>query len=67
MCPSTNKEAERWMTAEEAAEYLQVAEATVKKWVKLDQIPHGKVGSMARFRKSDLDAWALANAEEHAA
>lgn len=57
------KDADRWMTAEEAAEYLQVAESTVKKWAKLDQIPHGKVGSLARFRKADLDAWAKQNAE----
>lgn len=56
------KDADRWMTAEEAAEYLQVAESTVKKWAKLDQIPHGRVGSLARFRKSDLDEWAKQNA-----
>lgn len=63
MCPTRNKEDDRWLTAEEAAEYLQVKESTVKKWVKLNQIPHGKVGSLARFRREDLDEWARSKGE----
>ena len=62
MEPVVRNAAEPLWTAEEVADYLRVSVETVKKWVKLDQIPHGKAGSLARFRKSDIDAWLASNA-----
>lgn len=58
------KDAEPWLTAEEAAGYLQIEVSTVKKWVKLRQIPHGRAGSLPRFRRSELDRWMKEKAEK---
>lgn len=53
----SGNDTEEWITPEEAADYLKVEVSTVKKWVKLRQIPHGKVRSLTRFKKSQLDEW----------
>ena len=67
MNQTVSKDAEdAWMTAEQAAEYLQVAEGTIKQWVKLKRIPFGRVGSQARFKRADLDEWARARGERAA-
>jgi len=65
MDQSASKDIDRgWMTAEEAAEYLGVSAATVKKWVKLRRIPFGRAGSLARFSRADLDAWVRSRGEK---
>jgi excisionase family DNA binding protein len=50
---------ERWLTTEEAAEYL----GTNKRWIKANihnlGIPHVRLGRQFRFRMSDLDKWLL--------
>lgn len=44
-------------TAEETAAYLKVTVGTVNQWAKVGKIPVTKVGTLNRFRKSDLDKW----------
>lgn len=62
-----NKESREWMTAAEVADYLKVEESTVKQWVKLKKIPHGKAGSLARFDRETIDAWVTANGSPESA
>lgn len=47
------------MTAEEAAEYLNVEVQTLAVWRchKTYDLPYIKVGRRIRYRKADLDAW----------
>jgi len=44
------------MTAEQLADYLQVAEKTVRKWTSENKIPHSNLGGAVRFRKEQIDA-----------
>ena len=45
------------MTAQEVAEYLRLAEATVYKLAQAGDIPAVKVGRAWRFKKNMLDEW----------
>jgi excisionase family DNA binding protein len=59
-----NKETRDWMTAGEVADYLKVEESTVKQWVKLKKIPHGRAGSLSRFDRKEIDEWVRGNGSE---
>lgn len=49
---------ERWISIEEAAEYLGVKPSTVRDWIKKEQdIPARKIGKFWRFKRSELDSW----------
>lgn len=45
------------LTRDEAAAYLRVKPCTLAAWVtnKKHRLPHVKVGSLVRYRRSDLD------------
>lgn len=45
------------MTAKEAAEYLALAEQTVRDLAHKGQLPKVKLGRSLRFRLSDLNEW----------
>lgn len=45
------------MTAKEAAEYLAIAEQTVRDLAHKGQLPKVKLGRSLRFRLSDLNEW----------
>jgi excisionase family DNA binding protein len=45
------------MTAQEVAEYLRLAEATVYKLAQAGDIPAVKVGRAWRFKKELIDEW----------
>ncbi len=45
------------LTAEQAADYLQISLATLYEKTSNRKIPHNKVGKLLRFRKSELDRW----------
>jgi excisionase family DNA binding protein len=47
------------MSPEQAASYLNVARATVYKWIHEGVIPYNKIpgSSLVRFRVSELDRW----------
>ena len=45
-----------WYTIRAAAEYLQVGEPTIYRWMRDGRITFRKVGDSTRFLKEDLDA-----------
>ncbi|HHE71173.1 MAG TPA: DNA-binding protein [Chloroflexi bacterium] len=45
------------MTAQEVAQYLRLAEATVYKLAQAGEIPAVKVGRAWRFKKALIDEW----------
>lgn len=47
----------KWMTVEQAAEYLQMGKSTVYKLVHESRIPAHKAGREWRFDASELDEW----------
>lgn len=46
-----------WMTARQAAGYLQVAEGTIRNWTSAKYVPHVKRGRMVRYDRDRLDRW----------
>ena len=45
------------LTIEEVAKYLRVSERTVYDWAQRGEIPSGKIGTVWRFKKADLEKW----------
>ncbi len=45
------------LTIEEVAKYLRVSERTVYDWAQKAEIPAGKIGTVWRFKKSDIENW----------
>lgn len=53
-----NKNDDRWIGIEEAANYIGVNRDTIRNWIKKDtRIPAHKIGKLWKFKKSELDAW----------
>ncbi len=52
-----SKSAPGLMAPAEVARYLNVKERTIYLWAQRRQLPAFKVGSMWRFRRSDVDKW----------
>jgi excisionase family DNA binding protein len=46
----------KWFSIKEAAEYLEVGEPTLYRWMRDSRITYRKVGDSTRFLKEDLDA-----------
>jgi excisionase family DNA binding protein len=46
----------RWFSIKEAAEYLDVGEPTLYRWIKDGKVTYRKVGDSTRFWQEDLDA-----------
>ena len=45
------------LTIEEVARYLRVSERTVYEWAQKGEIPAGKIGTVWRFQKDDIESW----------
>jgi PTS system nitrogen regulatory IIA component len=45
------------LTLEEVATYLRVSERTVYEWAQKGEIPAGKIGTVWRFKKSEIERW----------
>ena len=45
------------LTIEEVAKYLRVSERTVYDWAQKGEIPSGKIGTVWRFKKSEIEHW----------
>ncbi|MCL2138692.1 MAG: PTS sugar transporter subunit IIA [Treponema sp.] len=45
------------ITIEEVAKYLRVSERTVYDWAQKGEIPSGKIGTIWRFKKSEIIQW----------
>lgn len=49
---------DKWISIEEAAEYLGVNKDTIRNWIKRETgIPAKKVGKQWRFKRIELDEW----------
>ena len=45
------------LTIEEVARYLRVSDRTVYDWAQKGEIPAGKIGTVWRFKKSEVENW----------
>jgi len=45
------------LTIEEVAKYLRVSERTVYDWAQKGEIPSGKIGTVWRFKKTEIEYW----------
>lgn len=45
------------LTIEEVANYLRVSQRTVYDWAQKGEIPAGKIGTVWRFKKSEVENW----------
>lgn len=45
------------LTIEEVAKYLRVSDRTVYDWAQKGEIPAGKIGTVWRFKKSEVENW----------
>jgi PTS system nitrogen regulatory IIA component len=45
------------LTIDEVAKYLRVSERTVYDWAQKREIPSGKIGTVWRFKKSEIEKW----------
>jgi PTS system nitrogen regulatory IIA component len=45
------------LTIEEVAKYLRVSERTVYDWAQKGEIPSGKIGTVWRFKKVEIERW----------
>jgi excisionase family DNA binding protein len=48
---------ETYLTIEGLAEYLKIAEQTVRRWVLNREIPYHKIKKVIRFRISEIEKW----------
>ena len=49
---------DKWISIEEAADYLGVNKDTIRNWIKKDcGIPANKIGKQWKFKCSELDEW----------
>jgi excisionase family DNA binding protein len=48
---------ETYLSIEGLAEYLDIAEKTVRKWVLNHDIPYHKIMKVIRFRVSEIERW----------
>jgi excisionase family DNA binding protein len=55
----TRNEIEPLMTVKDVAEYLQIAEKTVRNRVHRNEIPYVKAGAALRFRRAEIDQWII--------
>lgn len=54
------------LTIEEVAKYLRVSERTVYDWAQKGEIPSGKIGTVWRFKKSEVERWVNARLSSNA-
>ena len=48
---------ETYLTIEELAHYLKVAEQSIRRWVLNREIPFCKIKKVIRFRLSEIEKW----------
>lgn len=50
---------EKYISLEEAAEYLGIKAVTLRTWIRKpsSEIPAYKIGKLWKFKKSELDEW----------
>ena len=48
---------EQWVGIKYIAQYLDVKEVTVRKWINESKIPCKKIGKQWKFKISEIDEW----------
>ena len=48
---------DRWLSVEEIAVYLGIKRDTVYKWIDRKKMPAHKVGSLWKFKRTEVDNW----------
>jgi excisionase family DNA binding protein len=48
---------ETYMTIEDLAVYLKLAEQTIRRWVLNREVPYCKIRKVIRFRVSEIEKW----------
>ena len=49
---------DKWISIEDAANYLGVKVVTIREWIKKENgIPAHKIGKLWKCKKSELDEW----------
>ena len=48
---------DKWISLEDAANYMDGTKDTVRNWIKKTDIPAHKIGKLWKFKKSELDEW----------
>lgn len=48
---------DRWLSVEEIAEHLGIARDTVYRWIESKALPAHKIGSLWKFKLSEVDEW----------
>jgi PTS system nitrogen regulatory IIA component len=48
---------EEILTIDEVAKYLRVSDRTVYDWAQKGEIPSGKIGTVWRFKKAEIEQW----------
>ncbi|MCL2381204.1 MAG: helix-turn-helix domain-containing protein [Treponema sp.] len=48
---------EMYLTIDELADYLKLAEQTIRRWVLNREIPFHKIRKVIRFRVSEIEKW----------
>lgn len=56
---------EKLWTVTDLAEHLQASKKTIYEWVHLKKIPFLKVGSLLRFRPSEIEKWLSSKGGSH--
>lgn len=57
-------ERKKLMNAAQVAEWLNVKESTIRKWVHYGFIPHIKLGRCVRFSEEDIQRWLKERSEK---
>src|SRR5260370_28462435 len=52
---------QKWMSTEQAAEYLGISSTNVYSLAQQGRIPSSRLGKVWRFSKEDLDGWVRTN------
>ncbi|MDR0444082.1 MAG: helix-turn-helix domain-containing protein [Treponema sp.] len=48
---------ETYLTIEDLAGYLKLAEQTIRRWVLNREVPYHKIRKLIRFRVSEIEKW----------
>ena len=56
-CDAEKANADQLMNTPQIAGWLNMSEATIRKWVHYGFIPHIKLGRAVRFSRKDIEAW----------
>lgn len=48
---------DRWLSVDEAADYLGVSKDTIYTWLAEKDMPGFKVGRLWKFKREDIDTW----------